>query len=184
MYKMDLALNNLQWLICHKTKPNHFAPLFTHSWRENREIHIVSKSISVKWNTTSSRIWTQVVSSIFNENYSSKNDSNFSDVTSGIFVRFWTEPSWIVLYWNFVFILSILLPSDTNTNQHFFKTDLSPLALVFQASIFSVSSFGIDLVNSWNEINSAARTSIFRDQVSWLFCFMVYQPFLGPLTLN
>ena len=22
MYKMDLALNNLQWLICHKTKPN------------------------------------------------------------------------------------------------------------------------------------------------------------------
>ena len=22
MYKMDLALNNLQWLVCHKTKPN------------------------------------------------------------------------------------------------------------------------------------------------------------------
>ena len=22
MYKPDLALNNLQWLICHKTKPN------------------------------------------------------------------------------------------------------------------------------------------------------------------
>ena len=22
MYKEDLALNNLQWLICHKTKPN------------------------------------------------------------------------------------------------------------------------------------------------------------------
>ena len=22
MYKQDLALNNLQWLICHKTKPN------------------------------------------------------------------------------------------------------------------------------------------------------------------
>ena len=22
MYKMDLAFNNLQWLICHKTKPN------------------------------------------------------------------------------------------------------------------------------------------------------------------
>ena len=22
MYKLDLALNNLQWLICHKTKPN------------------------------------------------------------------------------------------------------------------------------------------------------------------
>ena len=23
MYKNDLVLNNLQWLICHKTKPNH-----------------------------------------------------------------------------------------------------------------------------------------------------------------
>ena len=22
MYKVDLALNNLQWLVCHKTKPN------------------------------------------------------------------------------------------------------------------------------------------------------------------
>ena len=22
MYELDLALNNLQWLICHKTKPN------------------------------------------------------------------------------------------------------------------------------------------------------------------
>ena len=31
MYKMDLSLNNLQWLICHKTKPN--LP------RRNRNIH-------------------------------------------------------------------------------------------------------------------------------------------------
>ena len=23
MYKEDLALNNLKWLICHKTQPNH-----------------------------------------------------------------------------------------------------------------------------------------------------------------
>ena len=23
MYKVDLALNNHQWLICHKTKPNY-----------------------------------------------------------------------------------------------------------------------------------------------------------------
>ena len=32
MYEEDVALNNLQWLICHKTKPNHlqtpvFAPI-------------------------------------------------------------------------------------------------------------------------------------------------------------
>ena len=23
MFKQDLVLNDLQWLICHKTKPNH-----------------------------------------------------------------------------------------------------------------------------------------------------------------
>ena len=28
MYEKDLALNNLQWLICHKTKPNQTKPLF------------------------------------------------------------------------------------------------------------------------------------------------------------
>ena len=26
MYKQDLALNNLQWLICHKTQPNQIKP--------------------------------------------------------------------------------------------------------------------------------------------------------------
>ena len=26
MYKKDLVLNNLQWLICHKTKPNQTKP--------------------------------------------------------------------------------------------------------------------------------------------------------------
>ena len=26
MYEEDLALNNLQWLICHKTKLNHVSP--------------------------------------------------------------------------------------------------------------------------------------------------------------
>ena len=26
MYKENLALNNPQWLICHKTKPNHIFP--------------------------------------------------------------------------------------------------------------------------------------------------------------
>ena len=25
MYKKDLALNNLQWLICHKTKPTNYS---------------------------------------------------------------------------------------------------------------------------------------------------------------
>ena len=26
MYKPDLALNNLQWMICHQTKPNQTKP--------------------------------------------------------------------------------------------------------------------------------------------------------------
>ena len=29
MYKKDLALNSLQWLICHKTKPNRVCPCFS-----------------------------------------------------------------------------------------------------------------------------------------------------------
>ena len=36
MYKEDLALNNLQWLICHKTQPNQ-------SWLEKE------KGISAKY---------------------------------------------------------------------------------------------------------------------------------------
>ena len=62
MYKKDLALNNLQWLICHKTKtkptkrymwaqfPNILA------WNNPRRINIVLKSILstslglIKWN--------------------------------------------------------------------------------------------------------------------------------------
>ena len=28
MYKEDLALNNLQWLICHKTQPSSIQPVY------------------------------------------------------------------------------------------------------------------------------------------------------------
>ena len=38
MYKKDLALNNLQWLICHKTKPNQ-PPSATFKRRFNRFKH-------------------------------------------------------------------------------------------------------------------------------------------------
>ena len=27
-YKKDLALNNLQWLVCHKNKPNYFGKIY------------------------------------------------------------------------------------------------------------------------------------------------------------
>ena len=30
MYKEDLALNNLQWLICHKIQPNHIYLMYTY----------------------------------------------------------------------------------------------------------------------------------------------------------
>ena len=29
MYKQDLALNNLQWLICHETQPNQTKPQYS-----------------------------------------------------------------------------------------------------------------------------------------------------------
>ena len=33
LYKQDLAFNNLQWLICHKTKPTDFPPIAqSHAW--------------------------------------------------------------------------------------------------------------------------------------------------------
>ena len=35
MYKEDLVLNNLQWLICHKTKPNQTMNLTTQIVKEN-----------------------------------------------------------------------------------------------------------------------------------------------------
>ena len=35
MYKEDLALNNLQWLICHKTQPNQIMYIFIHMYKED-----------------------------------------------------------------------------------------------------------------------------------------------------
>ena len=41
MHKEDLALNNLQWLICHKTKQNLIASLklIKESWRRKLKLH-------------------------------------------------------------------------------------------------------------------------------------------------
>ena len=41
MYKEDLALNNLQWLICHKTQPNLKCNLYT-------GLHTLPKTIHQK----------------------------------------------------------------------------------------------------------------------------------------
>ena len=47
MYKKDLALNNLQWLICHKTKPTNLPNLDiytvmgnTHLFPHNELVHL------------------------------------------------------------------------------------------------------------------------------------------------
>ena len=50
MYKKDLALNNLQWMICHKTKPNqtvikyffHFRYIIKASLLEKKDISVVN----------------------------------------------------------------------------------------------------------------------------------------------
>ena len=34
MYKEDLALNNPQWLLCHKTQPNQIIYLISMYWRD------------------------------------------------------------------------------------------------------------------------------------------------------
>ena len=36
VYKVDLALNNLQWLICHKTKPINECPLILLKTKEKK----------------------------------------------------------------------------------------------------------------------------------------------------
>ena len=51
MYKKDLALNNLQWLICHKTQPNQIIYIpyislkrilyYSHNQRHVRNRHIM-----------------------------------------------------------------------------------------------------------------------------------------------
>ena len=35
MYKEDLALNNLQWLICHKTQPNQIIYILIYMYKED-----------------------------------------------------------------------------------------------------------------------------------------------------
>ena len=35
MYKEDLALNNLQWLICHKTQPNQILYNLIYMYKED-----------------------------------------------------------------------------------------------------------------------------------------------------
>ena len=42
MYKTDLALNNLQWLICHKTKANIITHLLAHRW-----LHVMANNIII-----------------------------------------------------------------------------------------------------------------------------------------
>ena len=38
---MDLALNNLQWLICHKTKPNQYEYVAVHFLCKKKKNHFI-----------------------------------------------------------------------------------------------------------------------------------------------
>ena len=47
MYKIVLALNNLQWLICHKTKPNQTETYVCLIWEQEAKVILVQQSIGV-----------------------------------------------------------------------------------------------------------------------------------------
>ena len=52
MYKEDLALNNLQWLICHQTQPNptkHTPPFVTRPWALSNKHCLVYVLSSFFW---------------------------------------------------------------------------------------------------------------------------------------
>ena len=54
MYKKDLALSNLQWLICHKTKPN-----------QTRLCHVIVSEFDFHWVPH----FSSLVLSLVNDNY-------------------------------------------------------------------------------------------------------------------
>ena len=54
MYKKDLALNNLQWLICHKTKPN---PTKAIQWLFHQLKLFVNSSFDVVWSCNTIFLW-------------------------------------------------------------------------------------------------------------------------------
>ena len=50
MYKQDLVLNNLQWLICHKTKPNHWRMLLMSLFLVLQQCSLcVASEMGAKW---------------------------------------------------------------------------------------------------------------------------------------
>ena len=55
-YKEDLALNNLQWLICHKTQPNHLimrlknvGKCMVHTNNHGKMSLLIWRAVSKKW---------------------------------------------------------------------------------------------------------------------------------------
>ena len=58
MYKEDLALNNLQWLICHKTQPNqsYIFNIYIY-YKEDLALNNPQWLISHKTNKTNSHIF-------------------------------------------------------------------------------------------------------------------------------
>ena len=79
MYKEDLALNNLQWLICHKTKPN---------IKKCEVLHIGSKNIKVDYNLRN-RIITKV-----NENCDLRVGLDYTKLTIIFYLLYGGQIEW------------------------------------------------------------------------------------------
>ena len=52
MYKQDLALNNLQWLICHKTKRNHIKSYIFYIYMYKENLALNNLQYAIKPNQT------------------------------------------------------------------------------------------------------------------------------------
>ena len=49
LYKEDLALNNLQWLICHQTKPNQTKSRLIYTYKQDLALNSPQSLISKAW---------------------------------------------------------------------------------------------------------------------------------------
>ena len=92
---MDLALNNLYRLICHKTKPNQTKPNFvveqqwyylTHSW-EYKKVHAFPRDISPRVNVIArlefELIYLKTTVQNFNHNATTTSSFHKQEVTQG-----------------------------------------------------------------------------------------------------
>ena len=59
MYKKDLALNNLQWLVCHKNKPNHWRKRLVLDLDKQRQTCIYKNIILYFYSSMVTLMWSR-----------------------------------------------------------------------------------------------------------------------------